>query len=57
MSRRECCWGYMSIYENRPEKLAHLPQKKLPQLYLVVQETAPLNDSSYIVKVNIEATY
>ena len=57
MSRRVCCWGYMSIYENRPEKLAHLPQKKLPQLYLVVQETAQLNDSSYIVKVNIEATY
>ena len=26
-SRREHCWGYVSIYENIPEKLLHLPPK------------------------------
>ena len=25
--REECCWGYMSIYENAPKKLQHLPPK------------------------------
>ena len=26
-SRRERCWGYLSICENTPEKLLHLPPK------------------------------
>ena len=26
-SRRECCLGYLSIYEYTPEKLLHLPPK------------------------------
>ena len=26
-SRREHRWGYVSIYENTPEKLLHLPPK------------------------------
>ena len=26
-SRRECCWGYISIFENAPKKLPHLSPK------------------------------
>ena len=26
-SRRECCWGYVSIFENTPKKLPHLSPK------------------------------
>ena len=25
--RRECCWGYVSIFENTPKKLLHLSPK------------------------------
>ena len=47
-SRKECCWGYVSIYENTP--------KKLLQLYLVVQGRVQFEHSSHIVKVSVEAT-
>ena len=26
-SRSECCWGYISIYENTPKTSLHLPPK------------------------------
>ena len=26
-SSRECCWVYLSVYENTPEKFLHLPPK------------------------------
>ena len=26
-SRRECCWGYISIFENTSKKLLHLSPK------------------------------
>ena len=26
-ARRECCWGYVFVYENTPKKLLHLPRK------------------------------
>ena len=34
--RRECCWDCVSIYENTPEKVRHLPPKNCCN-YLVVQ--------------------
>ena len=40
-SRRGCCWGYISVYENTPKKLPHLPSKVI-QLYLMVQGRAQL---------------
>ena len=46
-SRREHCWGYISIYKNT--------LKKLLQLFLVVQGRAQLEHSSHIVKVGVEA--
>ena len=46
-SRRECCWGYVSIHKNAP--------KKLPQLHFVVQRRAQLEQSSHIVKAGVDA--
>ena len=46
---REHCWGYVSIYENTPEKLPHLPPKS-------VQGRAQLEHTNHIVKVGVEAT-
>ena len=40
--RRGCCWGYLFVYENAPEKLS--------QLDLMVQGRAQLEHSSHIVK-------
>ena len=48
VSKRQCCWGYVSVSENTPEKLS--------QLYLMVQGRAQLEQSSHIVKVGVEAT-
>ena len=45
-SRREHCWGYISIYENTPKKLPHLPPKSI----------CKLEHSSHTVKVVVEAT-
>ena len=43
VSKRQCCWGYVSVSENTPEKLS--------QLYLMVQGRAQLEQSSHIVLV------
>ena len=43
-SRRECCWGYVSIFENTPKKLPHVSPKSW-QLKL----------SSHIVNVGVKA--
>ena len=53
-SRRECCWGYVSIYENAPLKFPHLPPTSCHNF--VVQGKAQLEHSSHIVKVDVEAT-
>ena len=47
-SRKKCCWSYISIYENTPERLL--------QLYLVVRGRVQLVHSSHIVKVGVKAT-
>ena len=55
-SRRKRWWGYVSIYDNTPKKLPHLPPK-LAQLYLEVhQGRSQLERSSHVVKVGVEAT-
>ena len=43
VSKRQCCWGYVFVSENTP--------KKLPQLYLMVQGRAQLEQNSHIVLV------
>ena len=54
-SRRECCWGYVSIFENTPKKLPHLSPKSCTTL-LSLQGKAQLEHSSHIVNVGVEAT-
>ena len=54
-SRRECCWGCVSIFENTPKKLLHL--LKVAAELLVIQGKAQLEHSSHIVKVRVKATY
>ena len=54
-SGRECCWGYVSIFEDTPKVATSLSQK-LPQLYLVVQKKVQLEHSSHIVNVGVMAT-
>ena len=54
-SRREHCWGDVSIYGNTPKKLLQCPQK-VATIYLVVQGRMQLEHSSHIVKVVVEAT-
>ena len=54
-SRTECCWGYVSIFENTPKKLLHLFPKSCATL-LSVQGKAQLVHSSHIVNVGVEAT-
>ena len=51
--RRECCWDCVSIYENTPEKVRHLPPKNCCN-YLVVQGRVQLEHSSHIVKVGVK---
>ena len=46
----------VTVYENTPEKLPHLPPKKFLQIYLVVQGRAQLEHNSHIVKVGVKAT-
>ena len=52
-SRRKCCWGYISIFENTPKKLPHLSPKSCCKL--VVQGRVQLEHSSHTVKAGVKA--
>ena len=50
--------GLLSIYENTPGKLPHLPpQSHRNFTYLVVDGRVQLEHCSHIVKVGVEATH
>ena len=49
----ECCWCYVSIYENAPIKLLHLPPKSCHNF---TQQLKEGQYSSYTVMVGVKAT-
>ena len=53
-SRRECCRGYVSVYESTPKKLLQLPPESCHNL--MFQGRAQLEHSSHMVKVGVEVT-
>ena len=58
-SRRECCCGYISIYENSPKKLQHLPSlspEVCRSFFLMAQGRMQLEHSSHVVKVGGKIT-